>query len=251
MPLDGGVLQPLTPADLLTPRFAAVTRSTQECDDELRKMQEAQEQFTIQYQELNKRIQILQQLQQQGPQNGQQALYDQTIARYQKEQVTMDQALRERIRALIQLRAKWLEKHQDNFNSIKALQSAVLEDELIKWKRGQQLNGNGGVFDNNIEKIQEWCESLAELIWAHRSQLKKVEFIIGNLNLQDNCADRVTLLHKQITDLLSSLVTNTFIIEKQPPQVMKTNTRFTSTIRLLVGGKLNGEHAPSYCLKGC
>lgn len=34
-------------------------------------------------------------------------------------------------------------------------------------------------------------------------------------------------------------MTGTFIIEKQPPQVMKTNTRFTATVRLLVGGVLN------------
>ena len=43
---------------------------------------------------------------------------------------------------------------------------------------------------------------------------------------------------------MSSLVTSTFIIEKQPPQVMKTNTRFTSTVRLLVGGKLNVHMTP-------
>merc|ERR1712170_89123 len=53
---------------------------------------------------------------------------------------------------------------------------------------------------------------------------------------------QVQLLQKlvaDITDLLSNLVTGTFIIEKQPPQVMKTNTRFTATVRLLVGGILN------------
>jgi signal transducer and activator of transcription 5B len=43
----------------------------------------------------------------------------------------------------------------------------------------------------------------------------------------------------EITTLLYNLVKSTFIIEKQPPQVMKTNTRFTSTVRLLVGGTLN------------
>merc|ERR1712079_857382 len=43
----------------------------------------------------------------------------------------------------------------------------------------------------------------------------------------------------KITELLTNLVTGTFIIEKQPPQVMKTNTRFTATVRLLVGGILN------------
>lgn len=51
-------------------------------------------------------------------------------------------------------------------------------------------------------------------------------------------------LSTQITQLLSSLVTSTFIIEKQPPQVMKTNTRFTSTVRLLVGAKLNVHMTP-------
>ena len=41
-----------------------------------------------------------------------------------------------------------------------------------------------------------------------------------------------------------SLLHSTFIIEKQPPQVMKTNTRFSSTVRLLVGGKLNVNMTP-------
>lgn len=30
-----------------------------------------------------------------------------------------------------------------------------------------------------------------------------------------------------------------FVIEKQPPQVLKTQTRFGATVRLLIGGKLN------------
>ena len=34
------------------------------------------------------------------------------------------------------------------------------------------------------------------------------------------------LLMNKITKLLTDLVTGTFIIEKQPPQVMKTNTRY-------------------------
>lgn len=37
---------------------------------------------------------------------------------------------------------------------------------------------------------------------------------------------------------------STFIIERQPPQVMKTNTRFTAMVRLLVGGKLNVHMTP-------
>lgn len=37
---------------------------------------------------------------------------------------------------------------------------------------------------------------------------------------------------------------STFIIEKQPPQVLKTQTKFAATVRLLVGGKLNVHMNP-------
>lgn len=39
-------------------------------------------------------------------------------------------------------------------------------------------------------------------------------------------------------------VHSTFIIEKQPPQVLKTQTKFAATVRLLVGGKLNVHMNP-------
>lgn len=32
---------------------------------------------------------------------------------------------------------------------------------------------------------------------------------------------------------------STFVIITQPPQVLKTNTRFVAEVRLLIGGKLN------------
>ena len=44
--------------------------------------------------------------------------------------------------------------------------------------------------------------------------------------------------------LLDQLVKSSFVIEKQPPQVLKTNTRFSATIRLLVGTKLNVHMSP-------
>ncbi|CAF4942839.1 unnamed protein product [Pieris macdunnoughi] len=52
------------------------------------------------------------------------------------------------------------------------------------------------------------------------------------------------IIYSKVTSLLSTLVTSTFVIEKQPPQVMKTNTRFTATVRLLVGGQLNVHMTP-------
>ena len=59
------------------------------------------------------------------------------------------------------------------------------------------------------------------------------------LPINNQGVDLLPELNTTITALLSTLVTSTFIIEKQPPQVLKTQTRFGSTIRLLVGGKFS------------
>lgn len=107
------------------------------------------------------------------------------------------------------------------------------------------MSGNGVPFNNNLDSIQEWCESLAELIWLNRQQIREADRLKQKFALDPpGMQDILPTLNTQITQLLSSLVTSTFIIEKQPPQVMKTNTRFTSTVRLLVGGKLNVYMAP-------
>lgn len=56
---------------------------------------------------------------------------------------------------------------------------------------------------------------------------------------------RILSWEKMLTNLsLSSLLFSTFIIEKQPPQVLKTQTKFAATVRLLVGGKLNVHMNP-------
>lgn len=72
------------------------------------------------------------------------------------------------------------------------------------------------------------CESLAELIWLNRQQTKEVERLKSRLQVDypPVVADVLPQLVQEFTQLLSTLVTSTFIIEKQPPQVMKTNTRY-------------------------
>ncbi|KAG6462568.1 hypothetical protein O3G_MSEX013341 [Manduca sexta] len=100
---------------------------------------------------------------------------------------------------------------------------------------------------SNLNTIQEWCELLADLIWSTRQQVNNVTRIntktIVELR-QPHLAEMLDDMSKQVTGLLSTLVTSTFVIEKQPPQVMKTNTRFTATVRLLVGGQLNVYMTP-------
>ncbi|XP_052748046.1 signal transducer and activator of transcription 5B isoform X2 [Galleria mellonella] len=136
---------------------------------------------------------------------------------------------------------------KENISILGELQSQVLDGELIKWKREQQLSGNGVQMQTNLNVIQEWCELLADLIWTSRQQVNNVSRISSKALADARQPELVSMLDemsKQVTSLLSTLVTSTFVIEKQPPQVMKTNTRFTATVRLLVGGQLNVYMTP-------
>lgn len=49
-----------------------------------------------------------------------------------------------------------VDKHQRTFLELSELQKRILDTELIRWKRGQQLAGNGVPFENNLDQIQEW-----------------------------------------------------------------------------------------------
>ncbi|XP_025832756.1 signal transducer and activator of transcription 5B [Agrilus planipennis] len=196
---------------------------TREQAEDLRRMEQEQEAFALQYHECTKINATIQHLSTQ-PANQQEAQANLQKLTRQKE--IMEQLLNQKIAGLMQLRLALGDKLQETFTLINTLQAQVLDEELIRWKRDQQLAGNGSVFNSNLDTIQEWCESLAELIWTNRQQIKEVDRLKQKLALDPpGVRDALAQLLSEITQLLSSLVTSTFIIEKQPPQVMKTNTR--------------------------
>lgn len=133
-----------------------------------------------------------------------------------------------------------IDKSRDVVSKLNLVQSKVIEIEMERWRRGQQLAGNGVVYEGySLDEIQIWCEGLAELNWQIRVQLKRLHHISSSLEFPQYNIDQITSCIEINTRMLFCLVKSTFVIEKQPPQVMKTNTRFTATVRLLVGGKLN------------
>ncbi|XP_054716983.1 signal transducer and activator of transcription 5B-like [Uloborus diversus] len=208
----------------------------QETSNDLRQMQQGQEAFVIQYQESSKRQAQLQQM----------SGNPEMVARLQHEKDMFDNALRQKVQDLVHLRMNLVDTFHKMILELTEIQKRILDIELIRWKRGQQLAGNGVTFEDNLNQIQDWCEALAEIIWKIRQQIRQVETLCGQvpLNVPGNVMEKITVLNTQITNLLSSLVTSTFIIEKQPPQVMKTNTRFTATVRLLVGSQLSVHMTP-------
>lgn len=68
----------------------------------------------------------------------------------------LEQALNTKVTGLVQLRLTISEKLKETFHLLTQLQTHVLDEELIRWKREQQLNGNGASFNSNLDTIQEW-----------------------------------------------------------------------------------------------
>jgi signal transducer and activator of transcription 5B len=164
--------------------------------------------------------------------------------RFSRQKETYETNLKTKANRLVAGRVALAEKYKESVSGLQQVQSRVLDVDLTQWKREQQLAGNGAMFNNNLDIIQQWCEGLADLIWTNRQQIKELERLLSKAQAGSDGADVVAQIRDQITQLLSSLITSTFVIEKQPPQVMKTNTRFTATVRLLVGGKLNVHMTP-------
>uniref|UniRef100_A0A7N6AGS9 Signal transducer and activator of transcription n=1 Tax=Anabas testudineus TaxID=64144 RepID=A0A7N6AGS9_ANATE len=219
--------------------FEELRLATQETENELRKLQHSQEYFIIQYQE-NLRIQAqLSSLSSLPP-----AERTQRETTLQSKRATVEAWLTREATTLQKYRLDLSEQHQKTLGLLRKQQTLILDEELIQWKRRQQLAGNGGPHEGGLDVLQSWCEKLADLIWQNRQQIRRCEHLTQQLPLPGPMEELLSKLNSDITDVISALVTSTFIIEKQPPQVLKTQTKFAATVRLLVGGKLNVHMNP-------
>uniref|UniRef100_A0A6I8N877 Signal transducer and activator of transcription 5B n=1 Tax=Ornithorhynchus anatinus TaxID=9258 RepID=A0A6I8N877_ORNAN len=219
--------------------FEELRLVSQDTENELKKLQQTQEYFIIQYQES---LRLQAQFSQLSQLNPQERLSRETAL--QQKQASLEAWLQREAQTLQQYRVELAEKHQKTLQLLRKQQTIILDDELIQWKRRQQLAGNGGPPEGGLDVLQSWCEKLAEIIWQNRQQIRRAEHLCQQLPIPGPVEEMLGELNATITDVISALVTSTFIIEKQPPQVLKTQTKFAATVRLLVGGKLNVHMNP-------
>lgn len=221
-----------------------VTKKTADIGLDVDNLNQKQELFVVHYQEtvkIDQQIDSIYRLPQGDPQR---AEFEKTeLPKLLKMKQEVDVVLKNEATNLMKLRTDLAETHLKNFQNLSMLQALILDEELLNWKRAQALAYNGINQERSLDQLQKWCEKLAEIICTSRNQIKRVEQMRKQLPMTHN-PDLLPELTNTITALLSTLVTSTFIIEKQPPQVLKTQTRFSATIRLLVGGKLNVHMAP-------
>ncbi|XP_059091209.1 signal transducer and activator of transcription 5B-like isoform X2 [Tigriopus californicus] len=213
-------------------QLVALKKSTDECSAETNKTAHIQETHSLNY---YKHHQMTVQLE-----SGQHNEASHEYSKFQEWKDRFAEDLRQSFNTLKVKISTLMNSHLEMTKQLKDLQYRILELELSKWKRDQQLSGNGAPFANNIDQIQNWCEECAEIIWLNRSHVRRLEIIQESLNMPSHEVPMVLLpeLSEGYTQLLDTLVKSSFVIEKQPPQVLKTNTRFSATVRLLVGTKL-------------
>lgn len=123
---------------------------------------------------------------------------------------------------------------QGTVGDLEATQALVLKRIQI-WKRQQQLAGNGAPFEESLSGLQDRCESLVEIY----SQLQQeVGAASGELDPKTQAS-----LISRLDEVLRALVTSSFLVEKQPPQVLKTQTKFQAGVRFLLGLQFLGSSA--------
>ncbi|KAM4881815.1 signal transducer and activator of transcription 6 isoform 2-T2 [Thomomys bottae] len=123
---------------------------------------------------------------------------------------------------------------QETVGELEVVQGLVLKRIQI-WKRQQQLAGNGAPFEESLAGLQQRCESLVDIY----SQLHQ-EVGAASRELEPNTRES---LITRLDEVLRTLVTSSFLVEKQPPQVLKTQTKFQAGVRFLLGLRFLGTSA--------
>ncbi|XP_054033350.1 signal transducer and activator of transcription 6 isoform X2 [Dryobates pubescens] len=127
--------------------------------------------------------------------------------------------------------------------AVKELEAA--KQQVLKriqiWKRQQQLAGNGALFEENLAPLQKRCESLVEVYFQLQQQVMAASPELG--------PELLPKLLERFNEVLSSLVKSSFLVEKQPPQVLKTQTKFQASVRFLLGPRLLKPSAKPYLVR--
>ncbi|XP_044160254.1 signal transducer and activator of transcription 1-alpha/beta isoform X1 [Bufo gargarizans] len=123
-------------------------------------------------------------------------------------------------------------------------QSSLINEELVEWKRRQQIACIGGPPNACLDQLQSWFTSIAKSLQQVRQQLKKLEELEQKLicDGEDPITKNKQAFQERTQNLFKQLIQSSFVVERQPcmpthpqrPLVLKTGVQFTVKLRLLV-----------------
>ncbi|PAV84840.1 hypothetical protein WR25_10088 isoform A [Diploscapter pachys] len=147
---------------------------------------------------------------------------------------------------VIQKRAEVIKKMNEGTNIISVLQNTLINERLYNWKNQQKLAQVGVPFDNRdtmLDEIQLEFEFLAEQNFQlHTYTCWMLDLLRRGPNFHDNnaqtTASNLQTLLDQLSKLIFVLVSQSFVASVQPEPVLKTQHKFMTEVRLLIGDKL-------------
>lgn len=139
----------------------------------------------------------------------------------------------------------WMKSVLQAIDDLKTTQQQVV-DTICNFKEEQRLSCNGcseTSSNNPLDSIRNVCVDLSNLLLEIRGVLVRAcshtrcfdQFLNPNENNYVHPETVTKNAIEMINNQIISLIQNCFIIEKQPPQVMKTNIRFAACVSLLTG----------------
>ncbi|XP_063065443.1 signal transducer and activator of transcription 6 isoform X2 [Engraulis encrasicolus] len=106
-----------------------------------------------------------------------------------------------------------------------------LVQRIKDWRWEQHQATIGGPFNENLGPLQTWCEQLLGV----NVQLRQEVILVG----QDHGSpEPFADLQERLVMLLKTLIQSSMVVDKQPPQVIKTQSKFSTTVRYLLGEKV-------------
>nr|XP_020658571.1 signal transducer and activator of transcription 4 [Pogona vitticeps] len=201
---------------------SAIKNSAQMTEQDVKYLEDLQEEFDFRY----KTIQSLEQ-----NDNSSDAMKQEMLI------------LQEMLNTLDYRRKEVLSKMAQIIMEAEALVNNMLTEELLDWKRRQQIACIGGPLHGGLDQLQNCFTLLAESLFQIRRQLEKLDELLFKLTYE---GDPISLqrphLLERVNLLLYSLFQSSFIVERQPcmpthpqrPLVLKTLIQFTAKLRLLI-----------------
>lgn len=221
--------------DEVMQQLMILVRETQETDNMVQLNRDVYQNFVIQLQTRSRLMSSIS-----YAECSQQYASTINIEQSRRDLTTIEDVLRQKAAELNRIRRRLIEAHCDIFDRLLILQNKILYDFLPRWHYEQQLINNGVKIETiTLDTIQHWIEKVVDIIWRIKNQIKGLQLTLTdkpNVPFNTDDLDKFVVC---INKALENLILNAFVVERQPPQVMKTNTRFTATVRFLCGNKLN------------
>ncbi|XP_054827116.1 signal transducer and activator of transcription 4 [Eublepharis macularius] len=203
-------------------KVSAIKNSAQMTDQDVKYLEDLQEEFDFRYKTM------------------------QSVEQNDKNNVVVKQEmlmLQEMLNTIDFRRKEILNKTAQVIKETEDLMNNTLIEELLDWKRRQQIACVGGPLHSGLDQLQNCFTLLAESLFQIRRQLEKLDEFFVKLTYEgDSIPLQRPHLLERVNFLLYSLFQSSLVVEKQPcmpthpqrPLVLKTLIQFTVKLRLLI-----------------